>query len=138
MAVPIKATLAFIGVLSLFGGSYYCSTQIGFRTEGALDLKFKASRSPIYDAVGRNLYSHDGTKLMVTAITRERGTKGTGTHVIHASVKGTHRYALQLFPTRMVHSFSMNRQAVERTVLEAAGMPQTEFVSTEREWHVIQ
>jgi len=132
----MKPALAFLGALVVFGGSYLGSTQLGLRTEGFLDVQVEASKLPSYAAVGQDLYTPDGTKLLVTSITRERSAKSVK-HVIHASVKGTHRYALQLFPTRMVHTFSMDRQAIERTLLEAAGMPQGEFVATTRQWHLV-
>jgi hypothetical protein len=133
----MKPVLAFFGALAVTVGSYFGSTQLGLRTEGSLDVQIDASKSPSYAAVGQNLYTADGTTLLLTSITRDRATTG-GKHVIHAKVKGTHRYALQLFPTRMVHSFSMDRQAVERTLREAAGEPQGQFVATDRQWHVVQ
>ena len=133
----MKQALVILGSLAIFGGSYYCSTQIGLRTNGSLDVQFEAPKPPVYTAVGQNLYSQDGTKLMVTSISRESGMKGSK-HVIRASVKGTHRYALQLFPTRMVHTFLMDKKAVERTVLEAVGTPPGDFIASSREWHQIQ
>ena len=133
----MKRLLALLAIHTLLGSSYYCSTQIGLRTDGSLEVLIESPQPPAYEAVGRSLYSQDGAKLLVTSITHERGAEGIR-HIIRASVRGTHRYALQLFPTRMVHSFSMDRKAVERTLLEAAGIPQGEFVATNRQWEIIQ
>lgn len=133
----MKPALATLAILALTGFSYYGSTQLGLRTEGSLDIQVEAPKLPRYDSVGRNLYSHDGTKLLMTAIERRKGPNGTK-HVIHASVKGTHRYALQLFPARMVHTFSIDRKAAERTILEAAGVPQGRFIPTSRRWELVQ
>jgi hypothetical protein len=133
----MKPVLAFFGALTVIVGSYFGSTQLGLRSEGTLDVQVDASRIPSYSAVGQDLYTADGTRLLLTSITRPNGTKG-GKHVIHAKVKGTHRYALQLFPTRMVHTFSMDRGAIERTLREAVGETPEAFVAADRRWHVVQ
>ncbi len=133
----MKRALAILAFLALTVGSYYGSTQLGLRTEGSLDIQVVSPKLPDYDATGRSLYSQDGTRLLVTSVERRRGPDGMK-HVIHASVDGTHRYTLQLHPTRMVHTFSMDRKAVERTILEAVGVPQGEFVATNRRWEIVQ
>lgn len=132
----MKPFLVLFGAASIVTGSYFGSTQLGLRSEGALDVQVELPRKPRCEPVGQNLYTQDGTKLLVTSVTRDRTSMGTK-HVIHASVRGTHRYALQLFPTRMIHTFSMDRQAIERTLREAAGEARGEFVATDRQWHVV-
>jgi hypothetical protein len=133
----MKPVLAIFGTLIVIVGSYFGSTELGLRSEGTLDVQVEALKTPSYAAVGQDLYTADGTKLLLTSITRPNGTRG-GKHVIHAKVKGTHRYALQLFPTRMVHTFSMDRSAIERTLREAAGEAPGAFVASDRQWHVVQ
>ncbi|QJE95861.1 hypothetical protein [Luteolibacter luteus] len=133
----MKPVFAIFGALTVTVGSYFGSTQLGLRAEGSLDVQVEASRSPSYAAVGHDLYTADGTKLLLSSITRPNGTKGSK-HMIHGTVKGTHRYALQLFPTRMVHTFSMDQEAVERALLEATGEPQGPFVASNRQWHVVK
>lgn len=133
----MKPALAFFGALTVIVGSYFGSTQLGLRSEGTLDVQVEASKQPSYAAVGQNLYTQDGTKLLLTSITRPDGTKGSK-HVIHAKVKGTHRYALQLFPTRMVHTFSMDQGSIERTLKEATGEEPGTFIASNRQWHLVR
>ena len=133
----MKPVLASLGAIALFGASYLGSTQLGLRTQGSYDLEIETGSNPKYDSVGRCLYTQDGTNVLVTAISRKGGLGNR--HIIHGSVKGTHRYALQLFPTRMVHTFSMDRGAVEKTLLkEAAGEAPGPFIASNREWHLVQ
>jgi hypothetical protein len=133
----MKPLLVLSAVPLLAAGSYYCSTEIGLRTTGWTDVVVDTTKVPSYAPVGQNVYSADGTKLLVTSISRVSGENGMK-HEIHASVQGTHRYALQLFPTRMVHTFSMDRKAVDRAVLEAAGVPSGQYEASHQEWHVLQ
>lgn len=133
----MKSLLVFSAVPLLAAGSYYCSTEIGLRTNGWTDVVVSTAKVPSYAPVGQNVFSADGTKLLVTSISRVAGQDGMK-HEIHASVQGTHRYALQLFPTRMVHTFSMDRKAVDRAVLESAGITGGQFEASRKEWHILQ
>ena len=126
----IKPIFAVIGLTGLITGSYFGSTKLGLRTEGWQQVTFQVSGKPNFDAVGRNLYTTDGTRLIVTEISLG---KGSG-HRVTADVRVTNRLALSLFPTRMVRSYAIDRKAVERAVREATGYHPGKFEPSEKEW----
>ncbi|MCW1914577.1 hypothetical protein OJ996_13390 [Luteolibacter sp. GHJ8] len=126
----IKTSIAAIGLIGLFTGSYYGSTKLGLRTEGWQNVRFEVADKPSFAAVGQYLYDSDGTKFMVSAICPNK----TGDHVIEARVRVTNRLALNLFPTRMEKSYAMNKKAIERAVLQAAGVDTGHFEPSEKEW----
>ena len=126
----IKPIFAAIGLTGLFTGSYFGSTKLGLRTEGWQRVAFEVAEKPCYDAVGQNLFTPDGTRLIVTEIRRRQG----GGHLVAADVRVTHRLALDLFPTRMVRSYAIDRKAVERVVREATGQVPGRFEPSGKEW----
>ena len=101
--------------------------------EGWREVSFEVPGRPSFAAVGQNLYTPDGTKLIVTAINPGKG----GGHVVEANVRVTHRLALCLFPTRMEQSYALDRTAVERVVLQATGYAPSRFEPSEKEWVVV-
>jgi hypothetical protein len=125
----IKPILAAIGLTGLFAGSYLGSTRLGLRTEGWQQVKFEVPGKPSFDAVGQNLYTTDGTRLIITEIRRA----GNG-HIVAANVRVTRRLALAPFPTRMVRSYAIDRKAVERTLREATGFTPGKFEPSGKEW----
>jgi hypothetical protein len=91
-------------------------------------------RNPGYSAVGQSYFTPDGSKVLVTAVTRGQG----GKHQLHAKVEGTHRYALAMFPTRWEHSFSMDRPSLEWTLRQAGGQGTVPLDHAPgRSWHVL-
>jgi len=130
----IKPTLAATGLISLFAGSFYGSTELGLRSTGWREIEVKVASRPSYSEVGKNLFTNDGTKLLVTSIKRGKGAQ----HMIRAKVQVTERKALSLFPLRWSRSFSMDQAAAERTVLEAAGISPGAFVPSTPKWHAVQ
>lgn len=126
----IKKSLAAIGLIGLFTGSYYGSTKLGLRTEGWQDVRYEVEGEPSYDSVGQYLYDTDGTKFMVSSICPNK----MGAHVIEARVRVTNRLALNLFSKRMEKSYTMNKKAIERAVLQAAGVSAGRFEPSEKEW----
>lgn len=126
----IKPTIAALGLIGLFTGSYFGSTKLGLRTEGWQVVHFEVPGKPSFASVGQSLYDSDGTKFMVSSIARSRA----GTYVVEAEVRVTNRLALRLFPTRMEKSYAMNKKAVRRAVLLAVGAPADRFEPSEKEW----
>jgi hypothetical protein len=129
----IKPTIAALGLIGLFTGSYFGSTKLGLRTEGWQVVHFEVPGKPSFASVGQSLYDSDGTKLMVTSIARNKA----GNYVVEAEVRVTNRLALSLFPTRMEKSYAMNKKAVQRAVLQALGVPADRFEPSEKEWIAI-
>ena len=129
----IKPIFSALGLVGLFTGSYFGSTELGLRSEGWHEVSFEVPGRPSFDAVGQNLYTPDGTKLIVTAISHGKG----GGHVVEANVRVTNRLALCLFPTRMEQSYALDRKAVERVVLQATGYAPGRFEPSEKEWVVV-
>ena len=129
----IKPTIAVLGLIGLFTGSYFGSTKLGLRTEGWQAVHFEMPGKPSFSPVGQSLYDSDGTKLMVTSIARNKA----GNYVVEAEVRVTNRLALSLFPTRMEKSYAMNKKAVQRAVLQAVGAPADRFEPSEKEWIAI-
>lgn len=130
-----KAFLAIPGSALLFGFCCYVSTQIGLRTEGWHPVVLELPGPPEFKAVGQTFPTPDGSKVLVTEVTRAH----RGKHAIHAKVHGTHRYALAFFPTRWEHSFAMDRPSVEWTLRQAGGMPPAPLnQEAGRRWHVLQ
>lgn len=129
-----KEFLAIPGTALLLGVCGYVSTQIGLRTEGWHQVVVELSRDPGYEAVGQTFSTPDGGKILVTSVTRAR----QGKHEVQAQIHGTHRYALAFFPTRLEHSFAMDRPALEWTLRQAGGMPTAPMEqAVERRWHVL-
>ena len=130
----IKASLSLLALTLVTAASYHVCTEVGFRTPGSHVLVVEVTGRPSYDSVGQNLYARDGSKVLVNGISRGDGAK----HEIHATVYGTHRYSLALFPTRWVHAFSMDQPAVELAVKEATVMnPDGAVHESQRRWHVL-
>ena len=133
----IKASLSVLGLALLTGTSYHVCTEIGFQTKGSHEVVVEVLGRPSYESVGQCLYAPDGNKLLVNAISRGNDSQGAK-HEVRATVYGTHRYSLALFPARCVHAFSMDRPAVERTIKEAIAMkPEGLPPAPHRRWHLI-
>ncbi|MCW1885585.1 hypothetical protein OKA04_12670 [Luteolibacter flavescens] len=134
MAVQLfKPTLATLGVSALIVTCTYVSTEVGLRSEGWHEVTVEMPRNPGYGTVGQSLFTPDGSKVLVTAVTKENGK-----HLVHAKVEGTHRYALALFPTRWEHSFAMDTPSLEWTVRQASGQSSTlPSQSGGQRWHVL-
>ena len=129
-----KAFIAIPGTALLFVFCCYVSTQVGLRTEGWYRVVVELPENPGYDAVGQTFPTPDGSRVLVTSVTRA----GHGKHAIHAKVQGTHRYALAFFPTRWEHSFAMDRPALEWSLRQAGGMPIAPMEQAAgRRWHVL-
>ena len=129
-----KTFIAIPGTVLLLGVCCYVSTQVGLRTEGWHKVVLELPHDPGYESVGQTFPTPDGSKVLVTAVTRTR----QGKHEVQAQIHGTHRYALALFPTRWEHSFAMDRPALEWTLRQAGGMPTTPMdQGVGRRWHVL-
>lgn len=129
----IKPILAIAGAAAVIGTSIYVSTQVGLQAEGWHDVVVEIPRNPGYAAVGQTYATPDGSKVLITAVTREQGK-----HFIHARVQGTHRYALALFPTHWEHSFAMDRPSLDWTLRQAARQtPEPLDHAVGRQWHVL-
>ena len=129
-----KALLAISAAALLFGTCFYVSTEVGLQTKGWHDVVVETAGRPAYAAVGHSYFTPDGSKVLVTAVTRAKG----GKHRIHARVEGTHRYALALFPTRWEHSFSMDRPSLEWTLRQAGGQASGPLETMPgRRWHPV-
>ncbi|WP_367871482.1 hypothetical protein [Luteolibacter sp. Populi] len=129
----IKTILMGLGAAGLVSGSYFGSTQLGLRTETWREVVVEVSETPSFDSLGQNLFTPDGTRLILTSI-RPAGEVYGGKHRIRANVKVTERLALDVFRSRMVRTYSMDRVAVERTVREAAGLATGKFQPSEATW----
>ncbi len=130
----IKASLSLLALTLITATSYHVCTEVGFRTPGSHELVVEVTGRPSYESVGQSLYARDGSKVLLNGISRAQG----GKHEIRATVYGTHRYSLALFPTRWVHAFSMDQPAVELAVKEATAMaPESAAHETHRQWHVL-
>ncbi|MEK7949563.1 hypothetical protein [Luteolibacter soli] len=134
MAVSLfKPALVALGAGTLIAGSYYVSTEVGLQTEGWHEVSVEMARNPGYAAVGQSYFTPDGSKLLVTAITRHEGK-----FILQARVQVTHRYALAMFPTRWEHSFAMDTPSVEWTLRQASGQPPAPLTAAiGRQWHVL-
>jgi hypothetical protein len=126
-----KQVLAITAAVTLVPAGYFCSTEVGLRVRGTHAVVVDVPQTVDYNAVSRYFYAPDGTRLLVTAVNRQPGGPR-----IHAEVEGTHRYTLALFPTRWIHTFSMDRPAVEHALRQAAGAnPASVPTPAGRRWH---
>jgi len=134
MAVSLfKPVLVALGAGVLTTISYYISTAVGLQSEGWHEVSMEMPRNPGYAAVGQSYSTPDGSKLLVTAVTRHEGK-----FTLHAKVQGTHRYALAMFPTRWEHTFAMDTPSVEWTLRQAGGLPPAPLSKAAgRQWHVL-
>ncbi|MCW1924491.1 hypothetical protein OKA05_18135 [Luteolibacter arcticus] len=129
----IKPALVALGAGTLFATSYYLSTQVGLQSEGWHEVTVEMPRNPGYAAVGQSYFTPDGSKVLVTAATRQDGK-----HQLHAKVQGTHRYAVALFPVRLEHSFAMDTPSLEWTLRQASGQTPAQWIAPAgRQWHVL-
>ncbi|WP_035612257.1 hypothetical protein [Haloferula sp. BvORR071] len=112
------------------------STQLGLRTEGWREVTVEVAKPPSYEQVGQNLFTPDGTRIILNSITPGDGNYG-GKHFICANVRVTNRLTLNPFPLHMVSSYAMDQVAVERTVREAVGADPGKFQPSQREWHPV-
>lgn len=133
-ATLFKPVLFALGAGALVTTSYYVSTEVGLRSEGWHEVSVEMPRSPGYAAVGQSYSTPDGSKLLVTAVTRHEGK-----YTLHAKVQVTHRYALAMFPTRWEHTYSMDMPSVEWTLRhQAGGLPPVPMSKAAgRQWHVL-
>ena len=132
MAATFKVLSASLGLASLFAASYHVCTEVGLRTEGWHEVTVELPRHPGYAAVGQSFATPDGSKVLVTAVTRERDR-----YRIHANIHGTHRHALSLFPVRWQHAFAMDMPGLEWTLQRIAGTPPAPHLPAGRQWHVL-
>jgi len=134
MAVPLfKPALVALGAGTLIASSFYISTEVGLRSQGWHDVTVEMPRNPGYAAVGQSYFTPDGSKVLVTAVTRHDGK-----YVLHAKVQGTHRYALAMFPPRCEHCFAMDTPSLEWTLRQASGQsPAPLNQAVGRQWHVL-
>lgn len=130
----IKPVLALFAAVSMAATSYHVSTSVGLRFSGEHEVVIDLPGKPRHPPVGDNLFTPDGSRLLVTGISGFGG----GEHQVHTKVSGTHRYALAMFPARIIHSFEMDLPAVEWTVMRATGAAARPFPRDQgRQWHLL-
>ena len=128
-----KSILAIVGAAAIAGSCIYVSTQVGLQTEGWHEVVVEMPRNPGYAAVGQTYSAPDGSKVLVTAVTRD----DHGKHLLHAKIQGTHRYVLALDPIRWEHSFAMDQPSLEWTLRHACGSSTPLGRPVGSEWHVL-
>jgi hypothetical protein len=132
----IKVTLMSLAGAGIAIGSYFGSTELGLRTEAWREVTVEVAQPPKYDRVGQNLFTPDGTRMLVSSI-QPAGENYGGKYLITAQVRVTERLTLQPQRGRMARSYAMDRGAVERTLREAAGVDPGKFQPSQREWHPV-
>ncbi|WP_193214299.1 hypothetical protein [Luteolibacter marinus] len=130
MTKPILAIVAFSLLVS---AGFYVATAVGVQVEGRHEITVDVPREPIHSPVGQEIYTPSGARLLVTGISRKGSRRQ-----LTATIYGTHRYSVALFPTRLAHTFSMNRPSVEWTVLQASNLPIDGYPrGSKASWHEI-
>lgn len=130
-----KILYGSLGAAGLFSFCLYVCTEIGLRREGWHEVVVEMHHAPHYGAVGQTYFTPDGSRVMVTAVRRGEN----GSHRMHASVQGVHRYALAGLPPdfRWEHTFSMDTAALEWTLRQASGAVASAPASAGRQWHAL-
>lgn len=129
----IKIIYVTIGLAVVSISAGYVAFCSGLQLSGKHELLLNVAQSPSRSTIGVTQYTPEGDKILITAVS-EQGPQNQ----ITATVSGTHRYTVALFPTRLVHSFSMNLPVIEWSIRQAESIPTVGYpVDSDHTWHTI-